>query len=404
MTRTPSTSDRWSRWLALAAVAVAFLLQVTAIVLAYLARGTPVTSLNIALFDRAVLYVPATIAWQIMGALVAIRQPRNPIGWLFLVSGLCSALGGFAEAYWRVALWVYPGSLPWGEAMLWLDTRPYEIITLITVWIVLLFPNGRLLSRGWLAAGLAASLGVVLMLWASPAGTADPSRWAGVGADPNDAAISLGILLQIVGTAAAVFALGIRWRRSRGVERQQMKVMVTALAVYVISLVVLVMRIAAFAQILTPWLNLAFAFGAGSTVLVAAATAFAILRYRIWDIDIILRRTLLYSALTLSLGAVYLVVVVALQALFVRATGSENPLAVVASTLAIAALFQPLRRWVQAVIDRRFFRRTHDNQRVLEGFGRRAQREADLDSISADLLTTVSDTLEPDVVTLWMRR
>ncbi|MBX0326292.1 hypothetical protein K2Z83_01105 [Oscillochloris sp. ZM17-4] len=130
--------------------------------------------------------------------------------------------------------------------------------------------------------------------------------------------------------------------------------------------------------------------------------AIAILRYRLFDIEIIIRRTLAYTVLTLSLVTIYLLGVVALQALFVRLTGQESTLAVVASTLAIAALFQPLRRRVQAIIDKRFFRKKYDAQQVLEQFAQRAQQESDIDTISADIVQTVQETLEPEGVRLWL--
>ncbi|NJM07561.1 hypothetical protein HC891_17325 [Candidatus Gracilibacteria bacterium] len=138
--------------------------------------------------------------------------------------------------------------------------------------------------------------------------------------------------------------------------------------------------------------------------LLPVCLAVAITRYRLFDIAVIIRRTLVYSTLTLVLGATYFVGVVALQALFVRLTGQESTLAVVASTLGIAALFGPLRRRVQAFIDRRFFRRKYDAQQVLANFAARAQREADLDTVSADLLATVQETLEPEQVQLWLMR
>lgn len=128
----------------------------------------------------------------------------------------------------------------------------------------------------------------------------------------------------------------------------------------------------------------------------------AILRYRLFDIDVIIRRPLVYSALTLSPGAVYLGSVALLQALFVRLTGEESTLAVVTSTLAIAALFQPLRRRVQAFIDRRFFRKKYDARLLLEQFARCAQQDADLDVRSSDVLTTVQETLAPEGVKLWL--
>ena len=393
----------WRRILIWAVAAPALILQVIGFaVLTYVARDIPVTSLNIPLVERALYFMPGTLAWQIVGILIATRQPRNPVGWLFVLNGLCSALGGIAEMYWRVALWVLPGQLPGGQAVLWLDTRPYEVGTAVAVWILLLFPDGRLPSRAWTLAGWAATLGALLTQFVTPVGEADPSRWAGLNTTAPDGLIVVGIALQFAGAGAAAVSQALKWRTARGVERQQMKVMVSALLVYVISLVLLWVRIVVFGDDLSFWLNLVFAFGGAASVLVAVAAAFAILRYHIWDIDIILRRTLVYSALTVSLGAAYLLTVIALQAVFVSLTGSESPLAVVASTLAIAALFRPVRRVIQIAIDRRFYRRARDHEVVLSGFARRASQQADLDAISADLLTTVQDTLEPEDVSLWI--
>jgi hypothetical protein len=150
--------------------------------------------------------------------------------------------------------------------------------------------------------------------------------------------------------------------------------------------------------LLTPVLYLIF------TLLTPVSLGIAITRYRLFDIDVVIRRTLLYATLTLTLGATYLLSVVALQALFVRLTGAESTLAVVASTLAIAALFQPLRRRVQAFIDRRFFRRKYDAQLVLERFASRAQHEAELDTLAADVLGVVRETIEPERARLWLVR
>ena len=403
MTLTTSHSHRWTGPLVWAVAVPALVLQVVAFaVLAFAARDIPVTSLNIPLFERALYFMPGTLAWQIVGILIATRQPRNPVGWLFLLNGLCSALGGIAEVYWRVALWVWPGQLPGGNAMLWLDTRPYEVGTAVAVWILLLFPDGRLPSPRWTLAGWAATLGALLTQFVTPVGASDPSRWAGLNANPAGDLIVVGIALQFAGAGAAMVSQALRWRKARGVARQQMKVMVSALVVYVVSLILLWVRIVVFAGDTSLWLNLVFAFGGAASVLVAVAAAFAILRYRIWDIDIIIRRTLVYSVLTLSLGAAYLLAVIALQAVFVSLTGSESPLAVVASTLTIAALFRPVRRLVQIAIDRRFYRRARDHDAVLASFARRASEQADLDAISADLLTTVQDTLEPEAVALWI--
>lgn len=190
------------------------------------------------------------------------------------------------------------------------------------------------------------------------------------------------------------------------VVRAQTGWMLLSLGVYLVPIAILYplsfLNPGLFEQLnsffLTPALYILF------TLLTPLSLGIAITRYRLFDIDVVIRRTLVYTLLTLALGAVYLASVVTLQAVFVRFTGQESTLAVVASTLGIAALFGPLRTWAQTFIDRRFFRRKYDAQQVLAQFAQRAQREAELDVVSADLLGTVQESLEPEQVTLWLAR
>jgi hypothetical protein len=214
----------------------------------------------------------------------------------------------------------------------------------------------------------------------------------------------LGTALVLLGALAAILSLVLRLRRARGVERQQIKLLVPALAVYVAAQAAVVYTVSRSWEGFSSATNLTFVLQSFASVLVAVAAGVAILRHHLFDIDLIIRRTLVYAVVTATLGAIYLGAVVLLQGLFVRLTGQESTLAVVASTLAIAALFRPLRNRVQRLVDHRFYRARYDAQLVLERFATRAQRDADIDALAADLLGTVDETLKPERVTLWLVR
>jgi hypothetical protein len=365
----------WGLW------ALVVLIQFPALTLAFLAGGYGNGPADIPLFERFLLYLPNTIAFVTVGALVAARQPRNPVGWLFIGSQLVGVTGEFAEAYWRYALLVRPGELPGGALMLWVNTRPYLVMRIFELLLMLLFPTGRPLSPRWWLAGWLVIVGVIIQVGAQALipGQLDPSTPI---VNPLGLASRGGLLeristvggaLTVLGALATAGALILRLRRARGVERQQVKLLAAALVVYVAGIV----AVAATAPHVpgvspSPATNAAFVFQALSGVLVAVAAGVAILRHHLFDIDLIIRRTLVYTLLTLTLGGAYFLCVIALQGLFVRLTGQENALAVVASTLSIAVLFQPLRRRVQVA--------------------------------AADLLATVDETLKPERATLWLMR
>jgi hypothetical protein len=361
---------------------------------------------------RVPIFFPGVVAFTTVGALIAARQPRNPIGWLFLASGICSATGGFAEGYWRYALLVRPSELPGGVLVLWVNTRPYVLGTVFELLLLLLFPTGRPLTRWWWLAGALVIIGTLTQLTAQALlpGPLDPSvliaNPLGLtgAADLLQRTYDVGTALVLGGALATILSLLLRLWRARGVERQQVKLLVPAFAIYMAAQSAVIYTVSSSWEGFSPATSIAFiAQGLGS-LLVAGAAGVAILRHHLFDIDLIIRRTLVYSILTLMLGTTYFVGVVALQALFVRLTGQQSTLAVVASTLVIAALFGPLREGLQAVVDRRFDRSRYDARLVLEQFAARAQQQADLDTLSADLLATVDETLKPEQVTLWLAR
>jgi hypothetical protein len=393
----------WGLW------ALIVLIQFSALTLAFLAGGYGNGPGDIPLFERFLLYLPNTIAFATVGALVAARQPRNPVGWLFIGSLLVGITGEFAEAYWRYALLVRPSVLPGATLALWMNTRPYFVMRIFELLLMLLFPTGRPLSPRWWLAGWLVILGVIIQVSARAfiPGQLDPGQPIvnPIGLTGRTTLLerisTIGGALTTAGALATALALILRLRRARGVERQQIKLLGAALVVYVAGIVAVAVTAPQVPGVSpSPAANAAFVFQAMSGVLVAVAAGVAILRHHLFDIDLIVRRTLVYTLLTL--GGAYFLCVIALQALFVRLTGQENALAVVASTLSIAVLFQPLRRWVQVAVDRRFDRTRYDARLVLAQFAARAQQQAELDAIAGDLLATVDETLKPEQATLWL--
>jgi hypothetical protein len=396
--------QRWAGRLAWGLWAVCLLLQTTTIAIAYLGRSYPGDPADLPLFIRFAVYLPIIIAFPSIGALIAVRQPRNPIGWLFLAWGFVVGVAGFAEAYWRYVLFVRPGALPGGELMVWINVRPYPIAWgVVFALLVLLFPTGRPPSRGWWVVGWVIMLGGLIQQAAlaflpgplaqsvtitNPLGLSGAAPFLQLSAN-------LGSGMLLLGMLGAVLSVLTRLRRAQGIERQQVKWFASALVLNLATSTLF------FYSVQLPLIDVLQAL-AGA--LVAVAAGIAILRHHLFDIDLIIRRTLVYAVVSATLASIYFGAVVTLQALFVRLTGQESTVAVVASTLAIAALFGPLRAWVQAQVDRRFDRTRYDARLVLEQFAARAQREAELDALSADLLATVDETLKPERATLWLKR
>jgi hypothetical protein len=403
-TATSTVQPQSITWLAWTFWAIYLLLHTAAIVLAFLARSYPDLTETLTVFSRILLFSPSGFAFPTVGALIAARQPRNPIGWLFLCSGFVGALGGFAEAYWRYALFVRPGALPGGELLLWVNVRPYSIQSIFNLLLILLFPTGRPLSQRWSVVGWFAILGSLInqVALAFMPGRLDPSVTITnplglVRAAPFlQFSADLGTYMLVVGMLGAVLSLIVRLRRAHGIERQQLKLLSYALVVYAAAEGAIAV---AFSEQPLSYILIVDAFAA---VFVAVAAGIAILRYRLWDIDIIIRRTLVYGALTLTLGLVYVGCILLSRTLVAPLTGGSE-LAIVASTLAIAALFTPLRKRIQNLIDRRFYRRKYDAVKVLTAFAATARDETDLERLTAAMLNVVDETMQPEFVVLWLR-
>ena len=208
---------------------------------------------------------------------------------------------------------------------------------------------------------------------------------------------------------ASVLSLVLRYRRSRGEERQQIKWIAFAASfvgfLYLIAMVcAFIFPSAAWFQAGSPlWLDLLGYAALSSFTLVPIAIGFAVLRYRLYDIDMVINRTLVYGSLTATLALLYVSSVVFLQYASRTLTGGESQLAIVASTLVIATLFNPLRRRIQNLIDRRFYRRKYDAQKTLSAFSKTLREETDLEALNAELLTVIRETIQPEHVSLWLR-
>jgi hypothetical protein len=343
------------------------------------------------------------LAFPTVGAIIASRRPGNAVGWIFCAIGLCGGASIFFAQYGIYALVTNPDSLPAGVIATWIATWVWlPSVTLTITFLFLLFPHGRLLSPrwrpvAWLAA--AVTMAGTALLAIVPWDLLNP----GVPAQNPVGVESLGylgiappapiFLIGIPTTLLSVASLVLRFRRSRGEERQQLKWFVYAGVLIVGAL---------FVPLLVP--------GAASSVLqllvmplLPVAVGVAIMRYRLYEIDLLINRTLVYGALTALLVAVYVASVVSLQGALRALTGQESQLAVVASTLLIAAIFNPLRRRIQAFVDRRFYRRKYDARKTLEAFSAKLRDETDLEALSDNLVGVVRETMQPAHVSLWLR-
>jgi MFS family permease len=352
------------------------------------------------------------VAFSTVGVLIVARQPGNVIGWLLLACAVSSALAGLTNAYASYGRHARPGELA-GAALADVVSGVLFLAGggLAATFLLLLFPTRRLPSRRWRAVGWLAGVGMVLVA-AGIALAPGP-----LGGDPGAPANPLGIpgaeealrVAQTIGLAAFVIAifgsvgsLIVRFRRARQVERQQLKWLSYAAVLVGLAVLFQVVLTAAWGDT-TLTTRLSNAATTGSLACVPVAVGIAILRYRLYDIDRLISRTLVYVLLTVVLGLGYAGVVLSLGQLF-GGIGAEPPSwAVAAATLAMAALFQPARRRIQQAVDRRFNRRKYDAAKTIEAFSARLRDEVDLDTLSAELLTVVDQTMQPTRVSLWLR-
>ena len=414
-------SSRGTSWLAWSLAALSVVMFVGSVLLWVLAHSIHVPrSLDADLTTGGLLGQALFLVFPLVGALIASRRPQNPIGWLCLVDGLLWTTTNMLD-YHSVYVMASPSSVPFPVVLagvnhwLWVPT-----VGLLGTYMFLLFPDGRLPSRrwrplAWLSGVVIASGSLGLMLSPGPLdmprGIRNPF---GLEAAPWVAVAAYAILpLLPLCMLASALSLVMRYRRSRGDVRQQIKwiAFVASFAglLYLFALVspmIFAPEIVNSGGSLPPipiWLELLFSVAVLGFAGIPLAIGFAVLKYRLYDIDVVINRTLVYGPLTAILVLVYLGGVVSLQYAFRAITGQESQIAIVASTLTISALFNPLRKRVQAFVDRRFYRRKYDARITLAAFSAKLRDETDLVALNTELVSVVSKTMQPATVSLWLR-
>ena len=399
--------DRRAAWLAwsLAALSVALLVGSIA-----LSRAASSTAADLPFGGETndasvVANLVTLLTFSVVGAIIASRHPRNTIGWLFCSVGVTIGLNSFAGDY--AEYWLAGGTSmkSLAETAAWFSSWAWILLTYVpTTFLLLLFPDGRLPSPRWRPVAWGAALGIA----GSVAGYA---LEAGPLEDFPQIANPYGIdgpIVGMVGVAGSIVAAGslvasaisliVRMRSAGSEQRQQIKWLAYGGTVVVGTICV--------SGLINLW-NVPVSIVVGNVALLGLPvfTGIAIVKHHLYDIDLLINRTLVYGSLTTMLVVVYVGGIVLSQRVFVGLTGQEElpQLAIVASTLMIAALFAPLRRRIQATIDRRFYRRKYDSAKMLSVFSARLRDETDLGTLSDDLVGVVKETMQPEHVTLWLR-
>jgi hypothetical protein len=398
-------SRRTATWLAWSLCALSLALTALSLLLLAFNRSDP----NTHIYEYWQVDTLVPVSFSIIGAIIASRLPANPLGWLFCAAACVAAVDHFSAEYALYALLAQPTSLPAGEALAWLASWAWILYAGCIALSLLLFPNGRPPSRRWRwLAWLSVFLTIAGAVWVA----FSPGVIGNLGSIRNPLGIEglpsgfkpvQTIMLALL-FVAALSTLVVRLRRARGIERQQIKW--PAFTVVVVAGSSFLSDTAISEAIGLRWLE-----WAGYVIFIPALIGFpisigiAIVRYRLYDIDILINRTLVYGALSATLALIYFGGVATTQAIFRALTGQqEQPqLAIVISTLLIAALFNPLRRRIQRFIDRRFYRRKYEARKTLEAFSAKLRDETDLDALSDDLVEVVKETMQPSRISLWQR-
>ena len=393
MSRRTAARLGWSLFgLSALLLAVAFVLNL---------RRTQYADLSVTTGELLGQLVFVLFGW--FGALIVSRRPSHPIGWLLCAFGLANGLAAFASEYAIYGLVSTPGAAPGAAALAWVTSWLFAVNLALLTTLLLLFPSGRPPSPRWRWVLWLASVGNglivigALALW--------PLRGAALlqtngPAEPGSVLAELGNVGFLAALAALLVAgasLVVRFRRARGVERQQLKWLLYAVAIAVLGTPLL-----SLAPSRTPELVVDLA-SALLIALIPVTVGLAILKYRLYDIDRLINRTLVYGLLTALLAGVYALVVLVLGQLF-GGLGTNLPnWAVAAATLAVAALFRPARRRIQQGVDRRFNRRKYDAAKTIEAFSARLRDQIDLDTLASELLAVVDQTMQPTRDSLWLR-
>jgi hypothetical protein len=369
--------------------------------LVLLAGRPPASSAGDA-WQRQAADLLSLVGAPLLGGLIAARRPDNRYGWLWLAFGLGLAVTAFASAYSAVALTSGPDGLPGLAVAAWGIGLGFTAVISLFPFLFLLFPNGRLPSRWWRPWAWAILTVGALMLVAAAfvPGTAIEGIANPIGVDAwlggvLDDVIDPGTGVLFVAIALSALSLLLRFRRAQGIERQQLKWFAYA-AVLVGAFIIggeVGPQTSGLVDLLLESLTLAGVY---------VGIGIAVLRYRLYEIDRLINRTLVYGLLTAVLGLCY--VVGSLVFVLVAGAGTDPPSwLVAAATLAAAAVFRPARRRIQAVVDRRFNRRRYNAAKTIEGFSARLRDEVDLDTLSAEVLAVVDQTMEPTSVSFWLR-
>ena len=345
-----------------------------------------------------ILYPAAYLAFGAVGALVISRQPSNRIGQLGLTTGAAGTLVGLAAMWARVT-----EPLPAQDWAAWLASWGFPATLAPPLLLILLFPTGRLASPRWRIVATLIVVGAVLVAVGNaftPRMADHPSRHNPLGVEWFTGSLlesgGVGWFPLLAGAVASALGLIPRLRRARGVEREQMKWITYAAALQGSAWIFLAFDPPGVAGEIGQYAVIA------TLGLIPIATGIAILRYRLYDIDVVIRRTVVYGVLVAMLGALYVALVLGLQTVFSRFTGGDT-IPVALSTLAIAALFGPMRGRVGELVDRRFYRSRYDHQRMVEAFGSRLRDEVDLEAVGRTLVDVADQSVRPASVGLWVR-
>ena len=389
------------------------------------AIGLLVTSLNASLPDawgfRGFTAIFA-VTFGTGGMLVVRRHARHAVGWILLAAGALSAVQLFAEEYLIASFVTWPGQLPAASVIGWLNVWIWvPTVVMVATLAVLFFPNGRLPSRAWwpmpplaVASMLVTVAGAILspaQLSANMHGLPPPydPRGFGVLANTAESMLAGGFAVTGVLTVAAVLSVARRFRGARGIERQQIKWFAYAAAILGAAVVVNAVVQASYVAVsrnepalTAPIDRLAQVFLIFAMALLPISIGLAILRYRLYDVDLVINRTIVYAVVSTILLVLYVIAVVSLQTIL-RPLTSGSELAVAGSTLLVVALFQPIRSRVQDAVDRRFYRSRYDAGRTLDAFAARLRNEVDLAALEQDVLGVLDRTVKPVRASLWLR-
>ena len=353
------------------------------------------------------------VAFSTVGAIIASHRPKHPVGWLFCTIGLLVSVDHFCAEYATYALLAQPEALPAGEAAAWIRSWMWIVSGGLGVFLVLLFPDGHLPSirwryLAWLNVFVIVLGSIAVAFSPGPVDALAPEIHNPLGIDSLGIALGQAVVdlveeIQIVVALSAAVSPFVRLRRAGFEERQQIKWFAYGATILIIG-ALLSSRVPEVWEVW--WVSgVGFALYIAGIVGLPVAVGIAILRHHLYDINLIINRTLVYGSLTASLVLVYLGGVAATEAAFRTLTGQvkQPQLAIVVSTLVIAALFNPLRRRIQAFIDRRFYRKKYDAAKTLEAFSAKLRNDTDLDALSGDLIRVVRETMQPAHVSLWLR-